>query len=139
MLVPITVDYDIPSPTGDNNGLKIKDRFLWNAADPLLKPLEFATILCDDLGVPTNPHANTIADLISAQIDEAQAAAFVDLQTPDATPDEVMWSDDESVDEREDDYTEPDCRIIVNVSFTARSKLTLARRPDLFTRLARPH
>jgi hypothetical protein len=113
-LIPISIDIDIPSPTGDNNGLKIKDRFLWNAADPTIKPYEFAIILCDDIGIKAE-NAHTIAELIQTQIDEAQNAAFIDLQTADVTPDDVLWSDeDEDADESK--FVEPDCRIIINVS-----------------------
>jgi len=116
-LVPISIDIDVPSLTDGVNGIKIKDRFLWNAADLSLKPIEFATILCDDLGVRPDL-AQTIADLIQTQIDEAQPTAFIDLQTADATPDDVMWSDDETEDEPKDEskFMEPDCRIIINVS-----------------------
>jgi chromatin structure-remodeling complex subunit SFH1 len=29
-LVPITIDFDVPSPNPEHAGIKIKDRFLWN-------------------------------------------------------------------------------------------------------------
>ncbi|WOO85705.1 Chromatin structure-remodeling complex subunit sfh1 [Vanrija pseudolonga] len=119
MLVPITVDYDVPSPTGDQTGIKIKDRFLWNANEPFYKPLEFATVFCEDLGIPVQ-HAETLAELIQAQLEEAQSTVVIDLGTEDATPEEVVWSDGEGesmeVDENgEATFAEPDCRIVINL------------------------
>jgi chromatin structure-remodeling complex subunit SFH1 len=116
MLVPITIDIDIPSPTGDGNGIKIKDRFLWNAADMTMKPSDFAVILCDDLGIKDD-QVDIIASLIQTQLDEAQPASFIDLQTEDVTPDDVVWSEDEAEEEVEENkLPEPDCRIVINVS-----------------------
>lgn len=111
-LVPISIDYDIPDPNGEGKGLKIKDRFLWNASEPFVKPLEFATIFCHDVGIHEN-NAATIAELIMSQVEEQQNAVAIDLATRDVTPDDVVFSDDESP--ADDEYPEPDCRIIVNL------------------------
>lgn len=113
--MPISIDYDIPDPNGEGKGLKIKDRFLWNASEPFVKPLEFATIFCHDVGIHEN-NAATIAELIIAQVEEAQNAVGIDLATRDVTPDDVVFSDEEApAAAQEEHYPEPDCRIIVNL------------------------
>lgn len=115
LLVPITLDYDIPSPQGNGDGIKIRDRFMWNANEPFYKPLDFATILCNDVGIDLS-HAQTLADLIQTQLDEAQSTVVIDLATDDTTPDDVIWSDDEVEDAVDNEGIEPDCRIVINVS-----------------------
>lgn len=114
LLVPITLDYDVPSPRGDGQGIKIRDRFMWNANEPFLKPIDFATVMCNDIGIDVS-HAQTLADLIQTQLDEAQSTIVIDLATDDSTPDDVVFSDEE-VEEAVDEGVEPDCRIIINVS-----------------------
>lgn len=136
LLVPITLDYDVPSPHGNGQGIKIRDRFMWNANEPFYKPMDFATVLCNDVGIDLS-HAQMLADLIQTQLDDAQSTVVIDLATDDTTPDDVVWSD-EVEDATELEGVEPDCRIIVNVSRVS-TGLTPARRPDLHARPARPH
>ncbi|BEJ18162.1 hypothetical protein CspHIS471_0704390 [Cutaneotrichosporon sp. HIS471] len=111
LLVPISLDIEVPA-TDHDEGIKIKDRFMWNANEPFVQPGEFAKIFCRDVGI-SESHATTIADLISSQVEEAQATVVIDVATPDVTPDDVTWSDDEAMDE--DELPEPDCRIVINL------------------------
>ncbi|KLT45638.1 SNF5-domain-containing protein [Cutaneotrichosporon oleaginosum] len=111
LLVPINLDIEVPA-TDHDEGIKIKDRFMWNANEPFVKPGEFAKIFCRDVGI-SEAHASTIADLIASQVEEAQSTVVIDLATPDATEDDVSWSDDDAMDE--DELPEPDCRIIINL------------------------
>lgn len=124
--MPISLDLDIKDgvPEGDE-GIKIKDRFMWNANEPFYQPLEFAKIFCRDVGI-SDTHAETISNLIKAQIEEAQNTVVIDLGTQDATPDDVEWDDDVAMHEDDERWVEPDCRIIINVSVPPRTLLTLS-------------
>ena len=80
-------------------------------------------MFCEDLGIPIIPYANTIADLISGQVEEAQNAVEIDVADAQVTEDHVVWSDEEvegeimALDEEmEKAWDEADCRTIVNVS-----------------------
>ncbi|WVF70662.1 hypothetical protein IAT40_005455 [Kwoniella sp. CBS 6097] len=99
LLVPITVDLEVPASVNDPNGqgIRIKDRFLWNINEPFIKPKSFAEIFCADIGIPTH-HAETIASLIKAQVEEFQNTLEVDVLNDDVTEDNVIWSDDEVED-----------------------------------------
>ncbi|OCF45232.1 hypothetical protein I317_00754 [Kwoniella heveanensis CBS 569] len=107
LLVPITVDLEVPASLNDANaqGIRIKDRFLWNINEPFIKPKSFAEIFCADVGIPTQPHAEIIENLIKAQIEEAQNTLEVDILNEDVTEDDVLWSDDEVEDVMEVDTT----------------------------------
>lgn len=131
LLVPISLDLEIKEPHGpEEDGIKIKDRFMWNANEPFYQPMEFAKIFCRDVGI-SETHADTIAQLISAQIEEAQNTVVIDLGTQDVTPDDVEWSDDEAMDEDDQRLVEPDCRIIINVGCPSALFLsTLASLPS---------
>ncbi|RSH92744.1 Chromatin structure remodeling complex protein sfh1 [Saitozyma podzolica] len=139
VLIPISIDLDIPSGNVDQPGIKVKDRFLWNVNEPFVTPHQFASILCDDIGIPPNPYATTIAELIQAQVEEAQSTVEIDVTDKEATEDDVVWSDDEveeamdldhlpvngdangedeedvEVVKKEKEWKEADCRIIVNL------------------------
>ncbi|WVQ97035.1 hypothetical protein IAU59_004145 [Kwoniella sp. CBS 9459] len=100
LLVPITVDLEVPASSSDANaqGIRIKDRFLWNINEPFINPKSFAEIFCTDIGIPTRPNAEIIENLIKAQIAEAQNTLEVDVLNEDVTEDDVIWSDDEVED-----------------------------------------
>jgi hypothetical protein len=141
-LIPITIDFDVPNPNPDLAGIKIKDRFLWNLngksdqqflerlADETerhITPYQFSAIFCEDTGIPINPYARTVSDLIEAQIEEAQIASEVNVVDREVTEEDVEWADEKDVDDIRDgafaeemagrQWKEADCRIILNVSF----------------------
>jgi hypothetical protein len=55
--------------------------------------MQFATVFCDDAAIPSKVYAETIADIIQSQIDEAQNAVEIDIIDPPITEDDVHWSD----------------------------------------------
>jgi chromatin structure-remodeling complex subunit SFH1 len=113
LLVPITVDFDVPSSNPDVSGIKIKDRFLWNIngeladdspAHPLtverfITPEQFAQIFCDDVGIPASQYLQVVAELIQNQVEEAQRAVEIDVADRDVTENDVVWSEDEVEEE----------------------------------------
>lgn len=182
MLIPITIDFDVQSTHPDQQGLKIRDRFLWNLNEPFITPYQFSIIFCEDIGIPISPYAQRIQDLIEKQIEENQNAAEINVTNEDVTESDVVWSDEEvegvmddafenedgdkdgdeeskehqmeeeqdheqaqeqeqeqeqredkersrkrkreGKDEKERNWAEPDCRVIVNVSFSLLSPLS---------------
>ncbi|KAG6874108.1 hypothetical protein C0992_008069, partial [Termitomyces sp. T32_za158] len=71
-LVPIRVEFETDSH-------RIRDCFLWNLNESLIKPETFARTFCNDLDLPLTPWADTIANQIRAQIEEHEAVASIDL------------------------------------------------------------
>ena len=65
------------------------------SAETFITPYQFSSIFCEDVGIPVVPHANTIADLISGQVEEAQNAVEIDVADAQVTEDQVVWSDEE--------------------------------------------
>ncbi|WRT65911.1 uncharacterized protein IL334_002862 [Kwoniella shivajii] len=105
MLVPITVDLDIPNPDPNGQGIRIKDRFLWNINEPFIDPIQFAQIFCDDLSIPQS-YAATISELIKGQLEESQNTVEIDITNEDVTEDDVLFSDEEVEDQMELDVGE---------------------------------
>lgn len=113
LLVPITVDFDVPSVNAEASGIKIKDRFLWNINGALLRhrkaysltverfitPEQFAQIFCDDVGIPASQYLSVVAELIQNQVEEAQRALEIDIADRDVTEEDVVWSEDEVEEE----------------------------------------
>ncbi|WVO19627.1 uncharacterized protein IAS62_000916 [Cryptococcus decagattii] len=95
MLIPITIDFDVQSTHPDQQGLKIRDRFLWNLNEPFITPYQFSIIFCEDIGIPISPYAQRIQDLIEKQIEENQNAAEIDVTNEDVMESDVVWSDEE--------------------------------------------
>ncbi|WVN85562.1 uncharacterized protein L203_100710 [Cryptococcus depauperatus CBS 7841] len=93
ILVPITIDLDVPATNIDQTSIKIRDRFLWNVNEPFLTPHQFAIIFCGDVSISPNPHAQIIADLITAQIEEFQNVAEVDVCNEQVTEQDVVWEE----------------------------------------------
>lgn len=96
-----------------------------------ITPYQFSVIFCEDTGIPVNPYARTVSDLIEAQIEELQNASEVNVVDREVTEEDVEFVDQEynqeTIDEiRESAYSdemavtrqwkEADCRIILNVS-----------------------
>lgn len=66
VLVPIRLDLE-------NDGLKVRDTFLWNKNEKLITPEKFAEILCDDLDLPPYQFVSHIAQAIQMQCDSFQS------------------------------------------------------------------
>ncbi|WVQ85596.1 hypothetical protein IAT38_007762 [Cryptococcus sp. DSM 104549] len=91
-LVPIAIDLDVP-PYGNEPGIKLKDRFLWNVNEPFIEPHQFAGVFCDDIGISAS-YASTIAELIKTQLEEAQNAAEIDIMNEEVTEGDVVWTEE---------------------------------------------
>ena len=99
---------------------------LTRIAEIHISPYQFSVIFCEDTGIPVNPYARTVSDLIESQIEESQNASEINVVDRDVTPEDVAWTQDETIDEVRDaghedlrsygDWSEADCRIILNVS-----------------------
>ena len=131
ILVPITVDFDVSAYYPDQVSIKVRDRFLWNIngesltwavvrvqvdyVERFITPYQFSAIFCEDLGIPLQPYANTMSDLIQGQLDEASNAVEIDIIDAEVTEQNVVF--DDGVDEEEEKvWQEADCRIIINVT-----------------------
>ncbi|ORX34100.1 hypothetical protein BD324DRAFT_636616 [Kockovaella imperatae] len=105
VLVPITIDFDVPSQEADKQGIKVKDRFLWNMNEPFITPHQFATTFCKDIGIP-HTFATTMAELIQSQLDEASGCVDIDLVDREVTADDVIWSEDEPIMEEYEEVSD---------------------------------
>ncbi len=97
----------------------------YGSTERFITPYHFSAIFCEDLGIPIQPYANTMSDLIQGQLDEAQNAVEIDITDAEVTEEDVMFSDDETEaialdEDGEKVWDEADCRIIVNVSIFGR-------------------
>ncbi|KAI6135249.1 hypothetical protein EDD17DRAFT_1502155 [Pisolithus thermaeus] len=71
-LVPIRVEFDTDTH-------RIRDCFVWNLYETLVKPEMFARVFCADLELPVVPWAETVANQIRAQLEEHEGVASLDL------------------------------------------------------------
>ncbi|KAI0953036.1 hypothetical protein AcW1_007360, partial [Taiwanofungus camphoratus] len=71
-LVPIRVEFETDTH-------RIRDCFVWNLNEELIKPEAFARTFCTDLDIPSNPWVETIANQIRAQLEEHEGVPAVDL------------------------------------------------------------
>lgn len=71
-LVPIRVEFDTDTH-------RIRDCFVWNLYEPLVKPEIFAKVFCTDLELPVVPWVETVANQIRAQLEEHEGVASLDL------------------------------------------------------------
>lgn len=77
LLIPIRVEFETDS------GLRIRDAFVWNLheseppAPAPITPYTFAAQFCLDLDIPLVPYAETIANQIRAQVEEARGEGWV--------------------------------------------------------------
>ncbi|KAG6885599.1 hypothetical protein C0993_012346 [Termitomyces sp. T159_Od127] len=93
-LIPIRVEFETDTH-------RIRDCFVWNLNESLIKPETFARTFCNDLDLPLAPWADTVANQIRAQIEEHEGVASMDLGVdgaPDAPPDDA-----------------PECRVILSI------------------------
>ncbi|KAI6016253.1 SNF5-domain-containing protein [Pisolithus marmoratus] len=70
--VPIRVEFDTDTH-------RIRDCFVWNLYETLVKPEMFAKVFCTDLELPVVPWAETVANQIRAQLEEHEGVASLDL------------------------------------------------------------
>ncbi|KAI0069951.1 SNF5-domain-containing protein [Panus rudis PR-1116 ss-1] len=93
--VPIRVEFETETH-------RIRDCFVWNLNEGLIKPEAFARIFCFDLELPENPWVETIANQIKAQLEDYEGVAGMDLGDP-----YVQYSN--SMEEV------PECRVILSI------------------------
>ncbi|TDL22170.1 SNF5-domain-containing protein [Rickenella mellea] len=98
-LVPIRVEFETDTH-------RVRDCFVWNLHEQLIKPELFARTLCADLDLPINQWAETVANQIRAQIEEHEGVASMDLGTGIDV--------DEQVEEPGGDEL-PECRVILSI------------------------
>lgn len=96
-LVPIRVEFETDTH-------RIRDCFVWNLYEDLITPEVFARTFCNDLDLPVNPWAETVANQIRAQIEDHEGVASMDfgLDTMD-----IYGAGEDEV---------PECRVILSVS-----------------------
>lgn len=97
-----------------------------DAAETHISPYQFSAIFCEDTGIPINPYARTVSDLIETQIEESQNTSEIDVVDQEVTEEDVEWEEEEAIDGLRDNahgedalyqvWKEADCRIILNVS-----------------------
>jgi chromatin structure-remodeling complex subunit SFH1 len=108
-LIPIRVEFETDTH-------RIRDCFVWNLHEALIKPDTFARIFCTDLELPLDPWAETVANQIRAQIEDHENVASVDLSTgvDDSFP---PGMDENSVPEEMAVVAEtnPECRVLLSV------------------------
>ncbi|KAJ6585403.1 hypothetical protein B0H19DRAFT_926894 [Mycena capillaripes] len=92
-LVPIRVEFETDTH-------RIRDCFVWNLNEELIKPENFAKIFCSDLDLPPVPWVETVTNQIRAQLEEHEAIARIELTNDgfDADGEEV-----------------PECRVILSI------------------------
>ncbi|PSR78184.1 hypothetical protein PHLCEN_2v7516 [Hermanssonia centrifuga] len=95
-LVPIRVEFETETH-------RIRDCFVWNLNEELIKPESFARTFCADLDLPPNPWAETVANQIRAQLEEHEGVASMDLGL-DAM--DVYANNEEEI---------PECRVILSI------------------------
>lgn len=98
-LVPIRVEFETET-------LRIRDCFIWNLNETLVRPESFAKVFCADLDLPAFPWVETVANQIRAQLEDHEGVASMDLGV------------DQAMDL--DPYAEsggeiPECRVILSV------------------------
>lgn len=102
-LVPVRVEFETETH-------RIRDCFLWDMNDSLVKPEAFARIFCNDLDLPPGLWVETVANQIRAQIEESEGIASIDLGSG-----MEGYIAEEATDEMEMDVL--DCRVILSVRF----------------------
>jgi chromatin structure-remodeling complex subunit SFH1 len=101
-LVPIRVEFETDTH-------RVRDCFVWNLYENLIKPEAFARTFCADLDLPLVPWVETVTNQIRAQLEDHEGVASLDLGVYDAAME---------VDETGDGTAEevPECRVILSVS-----------------------
>jgi chromatin structure-remodeling complex subunit SFH1 len=109
---------------------------VWNLYEETIKPEVFARIFCNDLDLPVEPWAETVANQIKAQLEDCEGIARMELGMDNAVgfetqkEDVVLQDEDEGmmqVDERQGTESRtdeiPECRVMLSVrSFPQHSR-----------------
>lgn len=98
-LVPIRVEFETDTH-------RIRDCFVWNLYENLVKPEAFAKIFCADLDLPQVPWVETITNQIRAQLEDHEGVASLDLGADDAAME---------IDEAGTGEPVAECRVIISV------------------------
>ncbi|KAJ3495375.1 hypothetical protein NLJ89_g10634 [Agrocybe chaxingu] len=98
-LVPVRVEFETETH-------RIRDCFVWNINEALIKPETFAKIFCNDLDIPADTWAPTIAAQIRAQLEDFEGVAAMDLGLDGALDLESAPPEGEEV---------PECRVILSI------------------------
>ncbi|KIJ62544.1 hypothetical protein HYDPIDRAFT_93856 [Hydnomerulius pinastri MD-312] len=115
-LVPIRVQFETDTH-------RIRDCFVWNLYETLIKPEVFAKTFCADLDLPINPWAETVANQIRAQLEEHEGVASLDLRGMDdyAHAHAHGYSGSREHADGDSDMKDPDvdeipeCRVILSI------------------------
>jgi chromatin structure-remodeling complex subunit SFH1 len=99
-LVPIRVEFETDTH-------RIRDCFVWNLNEALIKPETFAKTFCADLDLPVTPWADTVANQIRAQLEEYEGVASMNLGIDGAMDVDALPKNGEEI---------PECRVILSVS-----------------------
>lgn len=97
-LVPIRVEFETDTH-------RIRDCFVWNINESLIKPENFAKIFCNDLDIPQT-WADTIATQIRAQLEDHEGVASMELGQDGALDTAEQPANGEEL---------PECRVILSV------------------------
>lgn len=98
-MVPVRVEFETETH-------RIRDCFMWNVNETLVKPEAFAKIFCNDLDIPIVPWADTIAAQIRAQLEDQEPVASMDLGLDGAMDIDATPPNGEEL---------PECRVILSV------------------------
>ncbi|KJA21212.1 hypothetical protein HYPSUDRAFT_42345 [Hypholoma sublateritium FD-334 SS-4] len=125
-LVPIRVEFETDTH-------RIRDCFVWNINESLIKPENFAKIFCNDLDIPQT-WADTIATQIRAQLEDHEGVASMELGQDGALDTAEQPATGEEL---------PECRVILSVRHTpSRAALTLLTpcgTPQIDVQIANHH
>ncbi|KAF9242648.1 hypothetical protein BU15DRAFT_43815 [Melanogaster broomeanus] len=99
-LVPIRVEFETETH-------RIRDCFVWNLYETLVKPETFAKIFCTDLDLPI-AWAETVANQIRAQLEDHEGVASLDLGMDDHAHGRVDVAGEGGEDI-------PECRVILSL------------------------
>lgn len=75
-LVPIRVEFETETH-------RIRDCFVWNLNEGLMKPEMFAKVFCSELELGLVPWAETVANQIRAQLEEHEGVGTLELGVGD--------------------------------------------------------
>lgn len=98
-LVPIRIEFETDT-------YRVRDCFVWNLNETIIKPETFARILCNDLDLSPNQWADTVANQIRAQLEEHEGVASMELGLDGAVDIDAPPTHGEEIAE---------CRVILSI------------------------
>lgn len=99
-LVPIRVEFETETH-------RVRDCFVWNLHENLIKPEAFAKTFCADLDLPVI-WEDTVTNQIRAQLEEHEGVASMDLGVDGAMDVDETPANGEEINE---------CRVVLSVSW----------------------